>query len=95
MIHTFHGLLEDHTNKTVEAVKAQVKETVNGSITSFRAEMNERMDKQDLVLVRLDTETSPLIKVKDGAIGSMKVLLYIAGVITVLGGAYLVLTNIF
>ncbi len=95
IVQVFNNLLLEHTAKTVDAVKVQVKETVNGSITSFRAEINERLDKQDEVLQRLDTDTKPLIKTKKWTIEFVNGLKIVAIWITAIGGAYLVLTNIF
>lgn len=108
-VHTINTLMQENTKKTVEAVEAQIKVTVNGKIDKIAKHLEEQdadmvahkaEQAQSMKLVfeaidSLKTDTDPLVKVKNGAIGSMKVLLYLATAVTVLGGAYLVLINIF
>ena len=97
-----NALLDDFKNHLTSAVETQIKVTVNGQITALRLETNEgltringRLDKQDIILNRLDTDTKPLIQTKTWTIDFIKGLKSAAIWITAIGGAYLVLTNIF
>ncbi len=85
-----NALFLDLKESLLLAVESQIKITVNGKIDKI----SDHLKKQDEVLNRLDTDTKPLIKGKNWFWDFFKAVLYIGGLITTVGGAWLVIKNI-
>ncbi len=88
-------ILTEQTEKLLKSVDNKIETKVNGSIRDFRKENADMYEKLMTEIGTLKTETKPATLITSGAKTTFKVILWGAVSISTIGGAYLVLINIF
>lgn len=89
---TMIELHEDHNKQMLEMVSKQIKETVNGKIDR----LNDKTDKQDEILKRLDERLQPFEYTRSWFMAFKDGVSWVAGFITpvvIVGGAVLWFVN--
>ena len=83
------------TKKDREIIREVIGESIKIHVNGKIDKMHKKLDDYIVADMAWKEKAEPVIKMGENAVGASKVMLYLTMIISAVGGAYLIIKNIF